>query len=117
MRQRLGFIKLAIQHGCVLTRLIFRAPNESSSADLVPVFSFGENDVRDGPALVRCTILTIAADLQADAEPEGHHAPLSPEEVPKRVRVHVTALPRSWAIELCAPNVPCAVQPLMRGPV
>jgi len=38
LRKRLGFIKLAIQHG----------------ADLVPVFSFGENDVSD-------TIMSIHA--------------------------------------------------------
>lgn len=46
LRKRLGFIKVAIQHGCVG---IAGPPSPSYSpldrADLVPVFSFGENDV------------------------------------------------------------------------
>ena len=46
--RRLGFIKVAIQHGYART---FAVINKSLSlilfsADLVPVFSFGENDVR-----------------------------------------------------------------------
>ena len=46
---RLGFIKLAIQHGCVLllnsTFLCHSSNSFVTRADLVPVFSFGENDV------------------------------------------------------------------------
>jgi 2-acylglycerol O-acyltransferase 2 len=44
---RLGFIKLAIQHGCVpkLTFLCHSSDSFIIRADLVPVFSFGENDV------------------------------------------------------------------------
>ena len=46
---RLGFIKLAIQHGCVLllnsTSLCHSSDSFVIRADLVPVFSFGENDV------------------------------------------------------------------------
>jgi hypothetical protein len=45
---RLGFIKLAIREGYVLHHLGHRLMVDVTirSADLVPVFSFGENDVR-----------------------------------------------------------------------
>jgi len=48
---RLGFIKLAIREGCVshLVAHVFYANIDLRSADLVPVFSFGENDVRPPP--------------------------------------------------------------------
>jgi 2-acylglycerol O-acyltransferase 2 len=55
LRRRLGFIKVAIQHGFVAPLLparsicwmgsTYMASPLSSRADLVPVFSFGENDV------------------------------------------------------------------------
>ena len=46
---RLGFIKVAIQHGCVQSVISVNdvpTRNYAYRADLVPVFSFGENDVR-----------------------------------------------------------------------
>lgn len=45
---RLGFIKLAIREGYVPHHLEYRFLVDVTmhSADLVPVFSFGENDVR-----------------------------------------------------------------------
>jgi hypothetical protein len=48
---RLGFIKLAIREGCVFHHLVhvFHAKVDLCSAGLVPVFSFGENDVRPPP--------------------------------------------------------------------
>lgn len=44
----MGFIKLAIREGYVLPNLVYRLWVDVTmrSADLVPVFSFGENDVR-----------------------------------------------------------------------
>lgn len=49
---RLGFIKVAIQHGYVRSLLEIKISSplihvRAVSADLVPVFSFGENDVRN----------------------------------------------------------------------
>ncbi len=53
LRKRLGFIKVAIQHGSVLGMERFRSIDlPISRADLVPVFAFGENDVS---ILIICT--------------------------------------------------------------
>ena len=47
---RLGFIKLSIQYGSDTASFHnhFKSLPLNSSADLVPVFSFGENDVSSG---------------------------------------------------------------------
>ena len=46
LRKRLGFIKIAIQHGCVgISGWSSQPCSPFGRADLVPVFSFGENDV------------------------------------------------------------------------
>ena len=49
---RLGFIKLAIREGCVSHFVVHvsHAEVDLRSADLVPVFSFGENDVGVPPS-------------------------------------------------------------------
>ncbi|KAJ7582275.1 diacylglycerol acyltransferase-domain-containing protein [Mycena floridula] len=44
LRRRLGFIKVAIQHGSVSESYCWNKA-DFRSADLVPVFSFGENDI------------------------------------------------------------------------
>ncbi|KAH9983907.1 DAGAT-domain-containing protein [Russula compacta] len=47
LRKRLGFIKLAIREGYIVHSVMYRLCVDVAmcSADLVPVFSFGENDI------------------------------------------------------------------------
>ena len=68
------------------------------SADLVPVFSFGENDVRliahFSPAAYALHG-DDASDLRTNAKRKGHDVVQDPEEVPKRLWLHTSIIP--WA--------------------
>ena len=71
------------------------------SADLVPVFSFGENDVRP---LARPWPVdmhrTDISDLRANAKRKGHNAIQNSEEVSKCLWIHTSIVPRARDTQL-----------------
>jgi hypothetical protein len=70
-------------------------------ADLVPVFSFGENDVSDNSILILSIVNALcSSDIQPNAEREGHHNIRSAEEIPEYVWIHTSALSWTWSTEL-----------------
>jgi hypothetical protein len=77
-----------------MSRYFFRA-------DLVPVFSFGENDVSDGTvSILRIVNSVCSSDIQSNAEREGHHSICFTEKIPEHVWIHASALSWTWSIEL-----------------
>ena len=76
-----------------------------ASADLVPVFSFGENDVSlaHGHGLSHhAETERILPDIPADAQREGHDRIRATEEVPEHVWVYATTFPWPGVVELWA---------------
>ena len=71
-------------------------------ADLVPVFSFGENDVSlfaRGERLDLTFVLVV--DLQTNAQRKGNNPVHSAEEVPERIRVYASSVSWPWVVKLC----------------
>lgn len=111
---RLGFIKVAIQHGWVMAlllgpqTLIGYWPAFEFRADLVPVFSFGENDV--------CVLNPLpgmkedhwrSPDIWADAKRERYNCIYASEKVSINIWFHATTVSWAWITQLCVPAVKC----------
>jgi hypothetical protein len=86
LKRRMGFIKLAMRQG----------------ADLVPVFSFGENDVSLDPIWDRVELELMRSgmvDFRAVVEREGDEAVQVAKAIPGGLWIHpacVSSLPHGW---------------------